>query len=397
MDSIKYKARLSYMPGPLPQVESKEVDPQFFQSSAPYMPLYDQELGGNVVEHLSYPTLEPPRIVEKSQNQIETVATEVTEDNKEANLKKLVKTAKTKIMKTVKILRVMFILKIVGVIVAGFALLGEDPIAPGAIPCMLLLTFATLSFGRTICIGKKSAKKMKHKFVGKSLKMVICHYCCYYLALFLACMIIFDIIHFNAHIQTITHEIKLRDPATSPQMTGRPPRSEPIVLTMNNQQSFPQFSPNEIFGDYIVVTVTEQKLGQNQIVSNTEISSSNAFEGLPEIDQELADIIKMFEQQLDDMQIQTQSWFDESFEMMWTEEEPILDGLRNLREKDHGKNKKHHGKDKKHKNKHGKKDKKGKKHHKKHEEVPEPAIVDFHNKEHVPVSQGKLSVTILKI
>lgn len=294
----------------------------------------------------------------------------------------------------------MFILKIVGVIVAGFALLGEDPIAPGSIPCMLLLTFATLSFGRTICIGKKSVKKMKHKFIGKSIKMVICHYCCYLLALFLACMIIFDIIHFNAHIPTINHEINPRNPAMSPQMMGRAPRAEPVVLTMNNQQSFPEFSPNEIFGDYIVVTVTEQKLGQNQIVSNTQVSSSNAFEGMPEIDQELADIIKMFEQQLDDLQLETPFWFDQSFDMIWEDEEPIPDGLRNLREKDHGKNKKHHGKGKKHHGKdkkhHGKDGKKGKKHDKKQDEVPEPAFVDFHNKEHAPVSQGNCPLQVSK-
>jgi cell division protein FtsL len=429
MDSMKYKAKLEYMPGPMPYVENQETDAQFLQSSAPYMPLYDHELGLGIKDNLSYPVLEPPRIVDKAQSQIAQEASpprvaeiaqrtpSPTDDNNEVNLKELVKTGKRKIMKTLKVLRLMFILKLIGVIIAGFALLGEDPIAPGSIPCMLLLTFATIAYGKTICIGKRSAKKMKLNFMKKGLKKVICHYCCYFIALFLACMIMLDIIHFNAHMPTLNQEINplhrevliesapsrgnaqggppprgmphgdppsrgmnhggpppRRMPHGGPPPRGPPARSETKVITFNGQNSFPQFSPNNIFGESIIFTITEQGIVQNSTTNTLPSSSKDftiaqAFGGLPEIDQELADIIKLFELQLKDSQ------------------ESPPNGLRNLRQKDHGRKNKHHNKDRKHK--------------KKHEEVPEPAInpavTDFYIGEPVPVKQRTLQLLTILI
>jgi len=63
MDSLKSQSRIDYSPDNLPEVECSEVQPQMLHSSAPYMPLHDQELGGQIQNNAAYPELEPPRMM----------------------------------------------------------------------------------------------------------------------------------------------------------------------------------------------------------------------------------------------------------------------------------------------------------------------------------------------
>lgn len=186
MDSLKQKSKYGYTPIPCPEVDDKQVEPGFLQSSAPYMPLNDKELGDRLEAQPSYPVLKAPQftfrgreplpepVQAQPQPQINTEPVEDYEDGKK------------RLMAVVKVMKVLFLFKIVGLILAGIYLLGENPIAPGSIFCMIFLTFALIFFGINIKLGKKAAKKMRVRFIGRKLKYIIFNYCCYWMLMVIA-------------------------------------------------------------------------------------------------------------------------------------------------------------------------------------------------------------------
>lgn len=326
MDSLKHKARFGYTPNQLPEVENREVEPHFLQSSAPYMPLYDQELGDSVQVHPSYPVPEPPRI--SYRNQIQRVPMQApTAEPKltKESMEQLIKISKRQMMRAVRSMRVIFLLKLIAVIFAGIWLVGEGPIGPGEFASLILLFTATMLFGFNVRIGRKAAKQQKLRFVERKMKYVIINFCCYGILLVICSLLILDVIHFRAHGPPPMHprpnHIQMGGgnigmpphPALFERMPPPPPMNKhnsPMVLTLNGQQTFPNSTPNHVFGEAITIVIGQETPEFNdfsEAVRDVQILNFNndkfVFEQafatpqaeVAQLDQELLDILAMFE------------------------------------------------------------------------------------------------------
>lgn len=325
MDSLKHKARFGYTPNQLPEVENREVDPHFLQSSAPYMPLYDQELGDPVQVHPSYPVPEPPRISYRNQIQRVPVQRPVSEPQPtKESLEQLLKTSKRQMMRAVRSMRVIFLLKLIVVVLAGVWLVGEGPIGPGEFASLILLFTATILFGFNVRIGRKAAKQLRLRFIERKMKYVIINFCCYGILLVISSIIILDVIHFRAHgpphMQPKPNHIQMGGnmgmpphPALFERMPPSPPMdrvNSPMVLTINGQQTFPNFTPNHVFGEAVTIVFGQENPEFNdfsQAVRDVQILNFNndqfVFEQafgtqnseIAQIDQELLNILALFE------------------------------------------------------------------------------------------------------
>lgn len=295
-------------------------------------------------------------------------------------------------------MRAMFVVKVVGVALVSLILLDEDNLAPGSMLCVALLFLSTIFYGRSIKLAKPNKKN--YKFIGKKIKYIIFHYCCYFITLAIASLIILDIIHFNAHNPTMeTDFTKMPEPlilGPGPQQFNMPPPMpnsplpHPQRVTINNVQSFPSHSPNNFFDD--LVTISLQGHQGNDQGANIELIGTNSKDFVvsqafgndqisieQQIDDDLAYLLAMFNENID---IPENIEHDEDFlTSLWNKDTTIEEDLsleefakinqdnnhRNLREMDerkqHKMNKKQHKKNKKlHK-------KNKKNHNKKHENM----------------------------
>ena len=323
MDSLKYKARLDYTTNTLPQVNEREVEPQLLHSTAPYMPLYDQELGNQMQNHPAYPVPQPPQIVRPAQ-QISTPFEQPSQPLSKKDLKKKMKKSKKGIVKSLKAMKVMLILKVFGIIAASFVLFSQEPIAPGSEFCIGLLVLSTLFYGANIKFGKKAIKKKGKKILPHT-RLIMFNFALYFITLACASLIALDIIHFSAH----SHDLKDKTIQTPIDFGGLPPHHgmegppgwhqkghkghhpppppmfEPQVITINNAQSFPDSSPNLSFDE--IFTLVFQPTPMNSTINTIEIQNLNgdnfvvdqAFQGLP--DEEISNFDTVLDQMIQDL------------------------------------------------------------------------------------------------
>eukprot|EP00343_Euplotes_focardii_P010041 CAMPEP_0205829178 /NCGR_PEP_ID=MMETSP0206-20130828/37243_1 /ASSEMBLY_ACC=CAM_ASM_000279 /TAXON_ID=36767 /ORGANISM="Euplotes focardii, Strain TN1" /LENGTH=641 /DNA_ID=CAMNT_0053131641 /DNA_START=43 /DNA_END=1968 /DNA_ORIENTATION=- len=300
MDSLKYKVKLDYVPSKIPQVDNREIETGLLHSAAPYMPLYDQELGGQMHDHPAYPVPQPPTIARPGQ-EISYSISSSTEGVSET--KEKLKKAKKGLMHTIKSMQIMLVFKMVGVISAAYTLFSQDLVAPGSILCIGFLILSTLFFGMNIKMSKRISKK-KGKFLNKRVKYIIINYCCYFITLAIASLIVLDIIHFTAHSQSMKpmFDIVIEDPQIqfpSPPMRAYPSPPvgahmqlptdiyNPQIVTMNKVQSFPDFTPSMNFDDLISIALQGEGEGQSQTIISIDFLDTNGknfFEEMPQIE-----------------------------------------------------------------------------------------------------------------
>jgi hypothetical protein len=296
----------------------------------------------------------------------------------------------------------------------------ENPTSSVEFWSIVTMTIATALFGINIKYGRKAAKRQNPRFIKKKLKYIIINYCCYGIFFFLSIMLILELIHTRAHVKSPIQPVAPeKDEALSGSNILSAKKDMPVwgkqflpeAVTFSNQQTFRDFTPNNIFDDTITIVVSQTsdfdnftsaidgllmleyevfsnnfEIQNNQLDMELQQTIDEMFAEMEsqlmmdlEIDPQINEISEEEFNQLLDVYLTQENFLDmEGFDVELSQLENLDDlfwpieerqeGHRNLREVDD--ETRHHKKNKKHDKKDGKKlgknhGKEKRKHHKK--------------------------------